>query len=140
MGDCRAIAITPGGGWRCALEEGHQCGHHDPDRGQWPAGLADRVGEPIDAEDVDESRDLVVEAGRIVRGTTFAIGTAAHVRALVDEVGGALAALVDATAGARVNALPGVNEARAHAAGVLLRLEAVTEDEATWRETFGKLE
>lgn len=46
-------------------------------------------------EQEDESRDLVAEAGRIVRGNTLMIGGAEHVRALVDELGGALRLALD---------------------------------------------
>lgn len=56
----------------------------------------------MDVTDIDftddgenEQRDLIAESGQIVRGETLALGAGEHVRALVDELGGALRSLLE---------------------------------------------
>lgn len=50
-------------------------------------------GIDVDETPADESRDLIIEAGRIARGELDGyqgVSAPAYIRALVDEVGGAL--------------------------------------------------
>jgi hypothetical protein len=89
-----------------------------------------------DGPDDDETRDLIQEAGRLARGTSAMIGGAAHVLALVDEVGGMLATVLDAFDEARSDgAAHREISVRAHA--IIARLDTISEAEQAWREVIG---
>ena len=88
-------------------------------------------GTPRAGAGEDPARDLIVEAGQIARGESMLIGSTAHVRELVDVLGGALRAYVERAQ--RIGLQPGTFTRAAiaeidHARAVLARLEGTRGD------------